>query len=510
MLSALVLLFGCSQTEKPQVEQPKSREIFTLKAEKVAPVLNLTGNVEAEKQIPISAKIMGRIDSLKVDVGDKVYKGQILARYSAVDNDSLARYQSALSQFKSTEASAENAVNTAEVQLESAERALEQTKKEEEVQRKKQYDNLYTNAKLSEITISNVLNFLDKNLEASTKFEGMSPYENVLGRNNSILKNDLKNRVEELVRNFAGFSKVEPKSEQAILSFATERLDFLHKVKKVLLDFDTLVRGTVSSRTFPEAVKNGFVAETANYLQAISQAITNLENFITGTKVMDEQLGLKVLSVENQLKSAKSGVELAKANAENQVVAARSQVNIASTYQREMVVKAPFAGVIISRDIDMGQLVSPGQKLFELADMSGFKIKTDVSDAYAAMIKVDMPVEISVDGLKENFAGIVTKVNPALDPRTRKLGIEITFQEDEDAEESVLDKLKIGLFARIKIQLPERETFKIPRNFVRFDYEGAKIELENGEVKEVDILSEEKDKVEIYFDGIEEGLKIIN
>ena len=509
MLSALVLLFGCSQTETPVVEKPKSREIFVLKSETVAPTLKLTGNVEAEKQIPISAKIMGRIDSLKVDVGDTVYKGQILARYSAVDNDSFVQYQNALSQFKSVEASAENAVNTAEVQLESVKRALTQTKKEEQVQRKKQYDNLYTNAKLSEITISNVLNFLDKNLESSNKFRGMSPYKNILGNNNTILKNNLKTRVENSVREFSNFSSTEPSSNEGILNFAEKRLSFLRKLKQDLLDFDDLIRGTVVSSSFSEITKNNFLTQTANYLKAVSEAINGLDQFIAGTKVMDEQLGLKVLAMENQLESAKSGVELAKSNAENQVTAAKSQVNIASTYQREMVVKAPFAGVIISREIDMGQLVAPGQKLFELADMSGFKIRTDVPDVYAGEIKLDMPVEISVDGLNENFAGIVTKVNPALDPRTRKLGIEITFTEDEEAEEDILEKLKIGLFARIKMQLPEREVFKIPRNFVRFDYDGAKIELENGEIKTVDIISEKGNQVEIYFEGIAEDLKII-
>ncbi len=509
VLSALVLLTACGQTTTEKiVEKAKSREIFTLKSEKTAPVLELTGNIEAEKQVPISSKIMGRIDSLKVDVGDKVYKGQILARYSAVDSDTLAQYQSALSQLKATEATTKNAINTAQVQLESAERALRQTKKETEVQRKKQYKNLATNAKLSEITISNILDFLDKNLEATDRFKGMNAYKNIIGRNNSILKNNLKNSVEEKYQIFAGFSQNVPKSETAILDFAEKRLDLLKKIKKDLSDFDNLIRRTTVSSSFPETVKNGFLGKIASYQKNISETITNLQNFITGTKVMNEQLSLKVLAVENQVKTAKSGVELAKSNAENQVVAAKSQVNIAGTYQREMVVKAPFNGTIISRKIDVGQLVAPGQTLFEIADMSGFKVRTDVADIYAGLVSLEMPVEIAVDGLKEKFAGTVTKVNPALDPRTRKLGIEITFVKDKENKE-IFEKLKIGLFARIKMQLPERKIFKIPRNFIKFDYDGAKILLDNQKWQKVDILSDEGNIVGIYFDEITDGLKIM-
>jgi len=508
VLLALIMITGCVQTPVKVVEMPKSREIFTLKSEEFSPKISLTGNVEAEKQIPISAKILGRIDSFKVDVGDKVYKGQILARYSAVDNDSLVQYQGALSQFKSTEASAQNSINTAEVHLESVERSLDQTKREESVQRKKQYDNLKTSAKLSEITISNILNFLDKNMEGSNKYRGMNPYENVLGNNNSILKNNLKNQVTVMVREFAGFSKTSPTTERSIINFSEKRLNFIRTLKKTLLEFDGMVRGTVVSNNFSESVKNGFVRETANYLQAVSTTISNLDNLISGTKVMDEQLGLKVLAMENNLESAKSGFELAKSNAENQVAAARSRVNIASTYQREMVVKAPFAGVIISREIDMGQLVSPGQKLFEIADMSGFKVKTDVADSFAGIVKKEMEAEISVDGLTEKFTGIVSKVNPALNPQTRKLGIEIYFIEDEELEESVIDKLKIGLFARIKMQLPTRNVFRIPRNFIKFDYDGAKIMSKDGQILPVEILSEQGNKVEIYFSEIAEDFQI--
>ena len=516
MLSALVLLAGCtSSSEITKTEIPKSREIFVLKSEKVSPVLKLTGNVEAKKQVDISAKIVGRIDAILADIGDEVYKGQILARYSAVDNDSLIQYQSALSQFKSTQASAENIINTAKVQMESTERAFEQVKKEEQVQRQKQYDTLKTNAKLSEITISNILNFLDKNLEATNKFKGMSMYKNILGVNNSILKNDLKNKVENLSRNFAGFSDKNLKNNEAIIAFARQHLDFLHQLKAVLQDFDSLVRGTPTSTQFSESMKNGIVGQIANYLHEISGTIANLENLITGTEVLEEQLGLKVLAAENQLENAKSGVELAESNAENQVVAARSQVNIAANYKQEMIVKAPFAGVITNRMVEVGQLVAPGQKLFQLADISGFKVKTEVPDNFAGMMTTEMPVVISVDGINGKFAGIVTKVNPALNPQTRKLGIEITFVDPEDLETETetefnsLDKLKVGLFARITIELPEQEAFKIPRNFIEFDYDGAKIHLENGETQKVDILSEDGDKVEIYFDGIKEGLKIV-
>ncbi len=503
----LFFLFGCENTEEiSQNKISQEPQIYTLKLEEISQNINLTGNVEANKSIPISAKIMGRIDSLFVDVGDEVKKGQILARYSALDNDSLIQYQSALSQLKSTEASAKNAVNTAEVQVASNKRELNQVYKEEEMLRKKQYDSLYTNAKLSEISISNSLNFLDQNIEGTQKFRGTTA--GIIGRNNSIMKNNLKNKVFTLVNEFADFKKEIPSSETSILNFAKFRLNFLKEIKESLLDFDSLIRETVISSNFSKITKDRFISETANYLELVSTAITNLESFISQTKVINEQLGLKILSAENSLKTVESNLELAKSNSENQIVAAHSQVNIAANSQREMIVKAPFTGVIINREIDMGQLVTTGQKMFQVADISSFKIKTDVADNFAGMVKNGMNVKISVDGLDENFIGIVTKINPALDPKTRKLGIEISFIEDKDSEKNILEKLKIGLFARIKMELPTKKVFQVPRSFIKFDYDGAKIKTKDGEIIEVGILSEQENKIEINSMEISENLKI--
>ncbi len=505
----ILFSFGCEKSEKTQPQKISfKKQVYTLKSEEVSPEIKLTGNVEANKLIPISAKIAGRIDFLNVDIGDKVKKGQILARYSTLDNDSLVQFQGALSQLKSVEAAAKNSVNTAEVQVVSTKRNLEQVRKEEEMLRKAQYDNLYTNAKLSEITISNSLNFLDQKVEGSLKFRGTTTAR-MVGRNNTIMKNNLKNKVYDLVKKFSNIKKDIIKSEENILKFSKFRLNLLKEIKLSLLDFDSLVRETTVSSDFPQTNKDRLITEITTYLKQISTTITNLEKYISQTKVVNEQLGLKILSAENSLKTVQSNLELAKSNSENQIVAAKSQVNIAANYQKEMIVKAPFSGVITDRKIDIGQLVAPGKVLFNIADISGFKIKTDVADAFVGAIKLDMKVSISVDGLNESFTGIVSKVNPALDPKTRKLGIEISFIEDKEANFVLNQKLKIGLFARIKMKLPKREVFRVPKSFIKFDYDGAKIQLEDGTWEVVNILEEKGNNVEIYFNGIKDNLKII-
>jgi len=495
-----VLLYGCianpNSSAKPEIKVTPP-ETFVLSSKEVSGRLELTGNVEAKKQIPVSAKIVGRLDNLFVDVGSEVRKGQILARYSSIDNESQIQYQNAINQLRSTERASKNMIQSAMVSIETTERNLEQVNKERNVQHKKQYENLKTTAKLSETTISNTLNFMDQNSGASRKFEGKAPYQ--IGQNNSILKNDLKNKIRKFRRTFENLI-----TEDEVFAFTQKRLNLLKELNQIFLDFDRLVTQSSVSMRLSQNSKDALLRQNAQHLKNLSTEITHLESQITQTKVLDEQLQLKVLSAQNAVKSNESSLEVTQSRAQNQITTARSSVNLAYTAKREMVVKAPFSGVIVSKFVDLGQLVSPGQIMFELADISNFKIKTDIADQFIGDIEKDQVVEISVDGLgDEVFSGKITKINPALDPKTKKLGLEVTFDT-----ENTLEKLKIGLFTRIKINLPKHKAFFVPRDFVQFDFDGAKIKTSQ-KIVLVEIVSETDEQVEINFKDIKEGLKIL-
>jgi membrane fusion protein (multidrug efflux system) len=93
---------------------------------------------------------------------------------------------------------------------------------------------------------------------------------------------------------------------------------------------------------------------------------------------------------------------------------------------------APFAGIIASRNAEVGDVINPMMGSFSptsgvvtLVDFSRIKIAVDVTQGDAARIKKGQAVRLGVVYLPGRaFDGVVSVVNLAADPSTKKFGIE--------------------------------------------------------------------------------------
>ena len=503
LIPVLFLLTSCTSKKEISVEESTQEKVFTLKSELFASTVTLTGNVEAKKQIPITSKIVGRIDRLFVDVGDRVKKGQILARYSTMDNENEIAFQNAIQSVRATKSSSENTVKSAEINLETTKKAFYQIKKEQDIAVKKAFDSLVVETENTKTILTNTIGFLDQTMGVSPRFKRTSTVSNTIGRQNMIGKHALKNQIDQLIREFTILSqKTKAVKKEAIIKNAQDTLAFLKKTKLAVQNFDKLIRGTVVSSTFSEDQKKSWQSRSQNLLNQLDRAITQIKNGINAAKIQQEQSSVQILSAQNQVENKLSQLSLSKSVAQNQIISAQSQLNLAATFKKELVVRAPFAGVITDKLVDQGQLITPGQTFLKLADISGFKIKTDIPDNQLQNIELDTEVEIQVDGLEETFTGKITKINPAVDVTTRKIGIEVTFNSENT------DRLKIGLFARITLKGKPKKTFFIPKSFIQYGFDKTTVVLEDGTEKVVQLGVERNNKIAITFEGITENLKI--
>lgn len=140
-----------------------------------------------------------------------------------------------------------------------------------------------------------------------------------------------------------------------------------------------LVNFLNTAQTFLATYQN----ERISREQAVKIAADNALNTLAQTKI----------SVDNSLRAASAGLELAK----NAYEAAQKAQNIGASQVDQSIglasirlddaqgnaarltVKAPFSGVVIAKNVEIGSLVSPGANLFTLGDTSHLIIKTDVS-----------------------------------------------------------------------------------------------------------------------------------
>lgn len=90
------------------------------------------------------------------------------------------------------------------------------------------------------------------------------------------------------------------------------------------------------------------------------------------------------------------------------------------------VIRAPFAGVLDDRYVDVGAMVSPGDAVARLVDLTPIKVAAGVPERYARDVRVgeDAMVEFTVlEG--EPFAARIGYVGATVDPQNRTFRIEV-------------------------------------------------------------------------------------
>jgi RND family efflux transporter MFP subunit len=139
------------------------------------------------------------------------------------------------------------------------------------------------------------------------------------------------------------------------------------------------------------------------------------------------------------------------ANAQGVVDAAASQLALAKRSLGYTIVVSPMAGYVSDRPADVGEYVSPQQKVATVVNLNPLRVRIDVPEQAIPQIHTGESVSVSVSGYPDrNFSGRVARVSPNVTASSRTLTVEADV-ENPRAE------LKPGQFATIRILLPQTE-----------------------------------------------------
>ena len=127
-------------------------------------------------------------------------------------------------------------------------------------------------------------------------------------------------------------------------------------------------------------------------------------------------------------------VEGAAGMAEASVDLARVRVDVAKKRLADTRVRAPFAGVVVARNLEPGELfVGPsGAPPLRLVDLERVRVVASIGEAHAPLVQPDQPVSVVVSALPLRvFQGTVERVNRTVDPRTRTVEIHVALDNPE-------------------------------------------------------------------------------
>jgi len=181
---------------------------------------------------------------------------------------------------------------------------------------------------------------------------------------------------------------------------------------------------------------------------------------------------------ERDLERARNGALAA----ETQLANARAMYASAQKQQNKTQILAPFAGVVSARQVNAGDVVSPGNALFTVVDPSTMRLEASVPAQALALVRVGLPVEFTVGGYEgRRFTGRVTRVNPSADPVTRQVRIIATIP-------NVGAALVAGLFAEGRVAAESRTAPVVP--IAAVDERGVRpsvMRIKNGRVEKTEI-----------------------
>jgi membrane fusion protein (multidrug efflux system) len=111
-------------------------------------------------------------------------------------------------------------------------------------------------------------------------------------------------------------------------------------------------------------------------------------------------------------------------------------------------IRAPFAGRLGIRQVDLGQYLAPGSAIVPLESLAPIYVDFSLPERHLATLASGQEVQVAVQAFPgETFTGRITAVSPGIDQGTRNLRLRATFQNAEH-------KLRPGMFAEVRVLLP--------------------------------------------------------
>ncbi len=163
----------------------------------------------------------------------------------------------------------------------------------------------------------------------------------------------------------------------------------------------------------------------------------SLEDFeISQQALADAKANLDVIA--NQMnQGVPASILSAQANAQK----AQTTIAAAQKQRDDLVLRAPRAGVIGYRQVEVGDIVSQGQKLLSIYDNRNLYVDCQVSEQDLAAFSIGMNVDVGIESIGQSIAGQVIYISPSVDATNLTYTVRVLIDNEAG-------NLKSGMFTR--------------------------------------------------------------
>lgn len=127
----------------------------------------------------------------------------------------------------------------------------------------------------------------------------------------------------------------------------------------------------------------------------------------------------------------------------------------------DLIIKAPFDGMIGTKNYSNGSFINPGDVITSLYDISKIKVEMYIPEIYVNDIYRKQEFSASLPSINNTkFKGKLFAINPSINTETR------TFKVIGIIKNNSNFSLKPGMMSNIKLKLKSREIFVVPEGAI--------------------------------------------
>jgi len=158
------------------------------------------------------------------------------------------------------------------------------------------------------------------------------------------------------------------------------------------------------------------------------------------------------------------------------VKVAAAQLAEAQARLARAAVRAPADGIILTRNVEVGQTATPGgEALFRLSEGGEVELRGQVAEQDLPQLKVGQSVNVRLTGITRVYEGHVRLLGAVIDPQTRLGQVRVALTPDPN--------LRPGAFARADVTVSNADRAVLPQTAVLTDDRGSYVLIVNAQHK---------------------------
>ncbi len=193
--------------------------------------------------------------------------------------------------------------------------------------------------------------------------------------------------------------------------------------------------------------------------------------------------------------------------------AARARFNALQARYKDLIITAPFGGVVGIRDVSLGSLIAPGQVITTLNDDSKMKLDFTVPAIYLRSLRTGLPIDAQSRDLGDKtYKGKIFSIDNQVDEATRSIKVRAIFDNaSHELKQGLLMTVVVRADIRKSLVLSEAALVPMGSNnfvFVLQPNKENKSAQWVAEKRQIYIGQRYKGLVEVV-DGLKEGEKVV-